>query len=100
MTLLQETLATNMKNLRKINGFSQAKFAELIGVSTNYVALIEVGKKFPSLQVLEKMAEVFSIPSPELFSQKGLPEEDVKNMKKTLISDLQLAFNNYVSQIV
>ncbi len=56
MTNIQRCLAQNMKKHRKRMGLSQAALAERAGTAANYIALIEVGKNFPSLPMLEKMA--------------------------------------------
>ena len=42
----------NIKKLRLEKGYSQAKFAELTGLSEDYISLIENGKRTPSLKRL------------------------------------------------
>lgn len=51
----------NIKKLRLEKGYSQAKFAELTGLSEDYISLIENGKKTPSLKRLIIIAEVLDI---------------------------------------
>jgi len=67
MTDLQELLAQNIKKYRKIRGFSQEKLAEKAGTSTTHIGMIEIGKKFPSVCMLEKIAEALGLDTPELF---------------------------------
>ena len=56
MNQLQVCLANNMKRYRKLRGLSQEKLAEKSGASANYIALIECGKNFPSLPMIEHIA--------------------------------------------
>ena len=61
MNQLQICLANNMKRFRKIKKYSQEKLAEKAGASANYIALIECGKSFPSLQMIEHIASALEI---------------------------------------
>ena len=47
MTIIQKALLRNMKEGRKVLGYSQMKLAELCGVSTSFIGEIEIGRKFP-----------------------------------------------------
>jgi transcriptional regulator with XRE-family HTH domain len=68
MTDLRELLAKNIKEYRKLRGFSQENLAERAGTSTTHIGMIEIGKSFPSPQMLAKIAEALGIDTPELFS--------------------------------
>ena len=48
-------------------GFSQAKLAELVDTAPNYIAMIEVRKRFPSDTMLEKIAAALQREPCELF---------------------------------
>jgi transcriptional regulator with XRE-family HTH domain len=63
----QELFIVNLKDFRKSFKFSQAKLAELCDSSQAYIAEIEVGKKFPSPDMIEKIASAFNIESYCLF---------------------------------
>ena len=54
--------------MRKI---SQAKLAELCESTQAYIAEIEVGKKFPSPEMIERIASAFNIESYCLFQNKA-----------------------------
>ena len=71
-----------MKFYRKKEGLSQAALAERAGTAPNYIALIEVGKDFPSLQMLEKIAYALNI------DKNCLALIDSKTLQKKLISSL------------
>ena len=68
MTDLRKILASNMKQYRKSLGFSQAKLAEIVDVTDNYIALVETCKRFPSVSTLELIAKALKIDTLELFS--------------------------------
>ena len=68
MTNLRELLAQNIKKYRKIRGFSQEILAEKAGTSTTHIGMVEIGKKFPSVHMLEKIASALDIDTPELFN--------------------------------
>jgi len=63
----QELFITNLKDYRKSLKISQAKLAEMCESSQAYIAEIEVGKKFPSPDMIEKIALALNIESYCLF---------------------------------
>jgi len=67
MTDIRLLLAKNIKNYRKIKGFSQEMLAEKAGTSTTHIGMVEIGKKFPSIRMLEKIANALDVDTPELF---------------------------------
>jgi transcriptional regulator with XRE-family HTH domain len=68
MTDIRELLANNIKKYRKIRGFSQENLAEKAKTSLTHIGMIEIGRKFPSVKMLEKIADALGIDTPELFS--------------------------------
>ena len=88
MTNIQECLKTNMKLHRKRLGLSQAALAERAGTAPNYIALIEVGKNFPSLPMLEKIAAALEIDALALFDKTGLITIDKKSLENDIISKI------------
>lgn len=67
MTRIQECLAYNIKKYRKLRNLTQEQLGALAGTSTNYIGTIEIGKRFPSPAMIEKIANAFKIESPLLF---------------------------------
>jgi len=88
MTDLRKVLAFNMKQHRKKLGLSQAKLAELVDVSDNHIALIETGKRFPSITMLEQLATALEIDILELFSIKPIELSARKNIKDAILTDI------------
>ena len=89
MTNLRKVLALNMKKKRHELGLSQAKLAEIINTAPTYIAMIELEKKFPSVEMLERIASALVIDTTELFSVKPLPEDSLKNLHKAVLLDFE-----------
>ena len=68
MTSIRKLLGSNIKTYRNSLGISQAKLAEMINIATNYLGLIEGGKKFPSACMIERIALALDKDTPELFA--------------------------------
>jgi transcriptional regulator with XRE-family HTH domain len=88
MTDLRKVLAFNMKQHRKRLGLSQAKLAELVDVSDNHIALIETGRRFPSITMLELLAGALEIDILELYSIKTIELAAKKDLKNTILTDI------------
>jgi transcriptional regulator with XRE-family HTH domain len=72
MAKVQELLAENVKLARKRMGISQMRLAELCDLSTSYIGDIELGKKFPSPENLERLSEALGLRPYQLIYE---PEE-------------------------
>ena len=88
MTSLRELLADNLKENRRKLGLSQAKLAEKSGVSTQYIAMIELCRKFPSPEKLEKLAQALEVDTPELFSMPASVKEATIKLHRTILAEL------------
>ena len=71
----QELFIINLKSFRKIRKLSQFKLAQLCDSTQAYIAEIEVGKKFPSPEMVERIASALGCESYCLFQSK-LIEDD------------------------
>jgi len=89
MTDLRQVLASNMKLYRKTLGISQAKLAELADITDNYIALIETGKRFPSINMLERIAKALQKDTLEMFSTKQIDVSKKRNMKSAILTDIE-----------
>lgn len=67
--------------LRKIRGWTQDEFAEKLGISKNYVSLIENGKKVPSDRLISDICGEFMV-----------NEEWLKTGKEPKKKDSDMAF--------
>jgi len=91
MTSLRDLLAYNIKERRRILGISQAKLAEKVSTSTHYIGQIEQKNKFPSPEMLERIANALEFDSPQLFSMESFSNEAIKRFQEGVMSDLNNA---------
>jgi Predicted transcriptional regulators len=84
-----ELFGLQIKELRKIRGLSQEQLGEQIGIDQKHMSKIELGKSYPSLDRLIRIAEVLQVPLPTLFDFEHLedaPERShrIEEMVQTL----------------
>ena len=86
MTNIKKLLGAKISQIRKERGFSQIKFAEMLGLSTNALSIIETGNGFLTAETLEKILEKLNFEPDELFSFGGIKTNDElhKNILKNL----------------
>jgi len=75
---------------------SQPKLAELANLSTHYIASIETSRKFPTPDVIERLAKALGISSHELFLVSTTPEEALEKLRHEVLTDIK----NTVSEAV
>ena len=61
-------MQNRLKELRAVNGWSQAHLADLLGVSRQTVNALENGRYDPSLPLAFRLSHVFSAPIEDLFT--------------------------------
>lgn len=88
MTNIRTVLAENMKARRKELGISQAELAEKIDTSPNYISKIEAEKQFPSVQMIEKIAESLGIDTVDLFSLKREEQLNIDKIQNVLLQNI------------
>jgi len=100
MTDIRELLAQNIKKFRKLKGFSQENLAERAKTSLTHIGMIETGKKFPSVKMLEQIADALGIDTPELFNSGSvvfLPYQDKSAGR--LYQDIMDEFDNFKARV-
>ena len=100
ITDIRLVLAGNMKKYRKIQMISQEKLAEKVSTAPNYIAMIEVGRKFPSASMLARIALALNIDTPELFTTNSvtfMPNSNmsVERMYQEIMLELKHFETNY-----
>jgi len=96
MTSLRVLLSQNIKKRRELLGISQAKLADKVNTSTNYIAQIEQQNKFPSSEMLERIASALEIDSPELFNMGPFPVEAIKQFYEGIKADFDVRLASLV----
>lgn len=79
----RERLGSRIKELRKIRKLTQDKLAEAVGIEQKHLSRIEVGKSYPSLDTLEKIAVALNMEIMELFDFEH-HEKTSKELKKSI----------------
>ena len=72
MENIKKLLGQRIKEVRKAKNITQEELAEKIGIGTSNISYIENGKFAPSIETLQKLAQVFGIPQFYDFIQKCL----------------------------
>jgi len=67
---IQELFIANLKAYRKLRKISQTQLADLCDSSTGYIGEIEVGRSFPSVKMIERLAAALGIESWHLFKNE------------------------------
>lgn len=104
MTKVQECLAKNIKGFRKLRNLTQEQLAEKVESSTNYIGTIEIGKKFPSPQMIERIAHALAIDSLQLFqTNTNFTIENSINvdlLKTSLLKNISKAVDKSLEEIL
>ena len=69
------------------------KIAELCETSTSYIGEIEIGKKFPSVEMIEKLANALNIKACELFMEDYSLQSDI-DCTENVLEDSDNLFQN------
>ncbi|MCL2205525.1 MAG: helix-turn-helix transcriptional regulator [Treponema sp.] len=98
MTNLRELLANNLKKYRYAAGLSQAKLAEKVNTSTHYIGMLEIKKKFPSPEMMARLASALGVDTTELFLKEATAEELLRSYKKAAIQDIRWVLDRAFEQ--
>jgi transcriptional regulator with XRE-family HTH domain len=58
---LKQIFILNLRKFRNSKSLSQMKLAELCDTAPNYIAEIEIGRRFPSLNLIEKIGKALNV---------------------------------------
>ncbi|MDR0684575.1 MAG: helix-turn-helix transcriptional regulator [Spirochaetaceae bacterium] len=100
MANLRDIFVKNLKENRKKCGLSQEKLAEKVDVSTHHIAMIELSRNFPAIDLIERLAGALGVEVYELFvdtdSSNGLVEINrqsfMDEIKRTVDNAVENAF--------
>ena len=90
---LKEIFAKNLRENRRKCGFSQENLAEKSGISTQYLAMMEIARKFPTSTVLERIAASMNINVYELFLIDPSPRDELEQLRKDIINEMKQTFD-------
>jgi transcriptional regulator with XRE-family HTH domain len=76
---LRAIFGENLKKYRTFKGLSQAKLAEILDISPNFISEIETGKRWASSDTLVNFAEVLGVEVYEFLKPPQGPEEELSD---------------------
>ncbi len=79
---LKEIFSDNLKYYRKQAGLTQDDFAKAVNTDPVYISYIENGKRFPSIEYIERMAETLKVESYKLFLPANI---DINEISKEVL---------------
>ena len=86
---IKEVLARNLKMNRLKLGLTQEKLAEKADISTHYLAMVELAKKFPSAGMLERLAGALEIEPAELFYMPSVAESALERLEAAVAATIE-----------
>jgi transcriptional regulator with XRE-family HTH domain len=106
MSYQPNPIAHNIRLFRERLGFSQQQVAVFLGLSRALVSYYENGEREPSLEVLEKLADLFQIELYDLVTEDAAEQatnmafafraEDFENQDITAITDFGKIVKSYL----
>jgi transcriptional regulator with XRE-family HTH domain len=97
---LRDILSANIKRFRSRREWSQAKLAEKLEISTNFLSEIETGKGWVSPATLVKLANTLDIEVYELFKIEEPVNTDIKMVMTQFSRDISIALSQSMSQSI
>lgn len=73
-----ELLGLKIKELRKQKRITQEQLAEIVGLDIGYISKLEVGRNFPKIGTLEKIADALEVELAQLFQFTQIKDKDLK----------------------
>ena len=96
---LRTVFITNLKRFRKEQKMSQMHLAELCETSTSYIGEIEIAKKFPSIEMIEKIAHALNVRPFQLFQDEPnstLASDEDRKKKRALVEKIQKSVEDII----
>jgi transcriptional regulator with XRE-family HTH domain len=97
---LRGILSANIKRYRSRREWSQAKLAEELEISTNFLSEIETGKGWVSPLTLVKLANTLDIEVYELFKVEEPVNKDAKELMTQFVKDISIALSQSMSRSI
>ena len=85
---LQEIFLNNLKFYRKNAGLSQEALSEKLNKGVNYINRIESRASFPTIQVIEEIADILEIKASQLFEDDSTPRNIVTSNRDRFVKEV------------
>jgi len=97
---IREILALNLKENRQKCGLTQEKLAEKAGISANYLSMVEVSKKFPTPEMLDRLASALNIETFQLFDASATAEGAMIHLERSIINKITLIVKDTIRETI
>ena len=96
---LQELFIANLKEYRKLRKISQMELAEECESAQTYISELEMGKKSPSLLMVERIAAALGVEAMYLFRNEP-PSESPKTLSHTQKQEITERMHSALVKII
>jgi len=86
---IKEIFAENLRKTRRKKGLTQEKLAEKANMSLQYLALLEIARKFPSGEMLERLATALDIETYELLAVNPSAGNELDLLRNDIICEVK-----------
>jgi transcriptional regulator with XRE-family HTH domain len=98
MVSIREILALNLKEYRRKSGFTQEKLAEKAGISANYLSMVEISRKFPTPEMLDRLAQTLNIQTFQLFDPSATPDGALLHLEQAIVENIEKVVRTTIKQ--
>lgn len=84
MGKIKAILGDNIRTLRMGKGWTQVYLADCLQITAPFLAQIESGKRGTSLEVIEAVADLFSVPIASLFLEQSATRTETKTSVRNI----------------
>ena len=99
-TDIKEIFAANLKENRRKKGLTQEKLAETADISLRYIAMLELGKGFPSGEMLEKLAKALDIQAFQFFYPLATLDGALLHLEQSILAKIEKTFDDKLQRSI
>lgn len=97
---IRKLIGKRVKELRKSKGYTQEVLAERMQIDTSALGRIEIGKRFPAPETIDKLCDALEIPYSVLFTFEHIKMPPIKNVieevNRAMLEDEEFAQKMYI----
>jgi len=95
---IKDIFSKKLRENRQRCGFTQEKLAELVGISTHYLSMLETGRNFPTSDTLENLATALKVSVYELFIFDHSPKEELEQLRQDIVNEINQTVSKAIKQ--
>jgi transcriptional regulator with XRE-family HTH domain len=96
---IKEIFSGNLRKIRRKKGLTQEKLAEKASMSLQYLALLELSRKFPSGEMLERLANALDIETYELLAVASSANNELELLRNDIIREVKTLNESFTKNI-